>query len=96
MMTAEEIEAICRSLLYNAAARDWAAAKAAPEAPGAEYLTGFAAGHEAGELAAFAFVLSMLSGASATALIDEARTSASVEAEFLVDLMIDGLSDEAA
>ena len=90
-MTVEEIEAVCRGLLHNAAGRDLAASRAAPDVPGAEYRTGFAAGHEEGELAAMALVVAMISGESATALVDEARSAAVIDAVFPIDLHIEGV-----
>lgn len=95
-MTLEELEAVCRGLLRNAAARGWAATRAEPETPTPEYRTGFAAGYEAGELAALALVVSMLSGDSATALVDEARSQAAVEAEFPFELHVLPEPGEAA
>ena len=96
LVTLHEIEAMCRSLLSNAAARDWAASRAAPEVPTVEYRTGFAAGHEAGEVAALALVVSMLSGESATALVDEARSRAAVDAAFPFELHFEGLAEDVA
>ena len=88
-MNMTEVEALCRGLLLNAAARRWAAAKVEPESPSAEYLTGFAAGWEGGEMAAMALVISMITNESATRLVEEARTQAAIEAAFPFDLHID-------
>ncbi len=85
----EDIESLCRGFLQNAAARQWAVAGVAPEAPTVEYLTGFADGWEAGHVEAFALVVSMLSGDSMTALIEEAGSQAAVESMFPFDLMIE-------
>ena len=95
-MTAQELEGLARGLLHNAAARQWAASRAEPEVKSAEYLTGFAAGHEAGEVAAMALIVSLLSGESATALIDEVRAQAAVDAAFPFDLEIEFTSDDEA
>jgi len=84
----DDIESLCRGFLQNAAARQWAVARVSPEAPGAEYLTGFGAGWEAGHVAALALVVAMLSGASVTELIEEADAQAAVESAFPFDLVI--------
>ena len=84
-----ELEDLCRGLLHNAAAREWAASRVAPEAPSADYLTGFAAGWEGGELGAMALVLSMITGESATRLVEEARTQAAVDAAFPFELHVE-------
>ena len=92
-----ELEGLCRGLLLNAAARRWAASRVEPEAPSAEYLTGFAAGWEGGEMAALALVLSLITEESATALVEEARTQAAVDAAFPFELHIEmEPSDEEA
>ena len=95
-MRVEELEAMCRSLLHNAAAREWVAARAQADSATPEYHTGFAAGYQAGELAALALVVASLSGESATSLVEEARSQASVEAAFPFELHVEPAWDEAA
>ncbi|MEA2827556.1 MAG: hypothetical protein QOG43_1995 [Actinomycetota bacterium] len=82
------IESMCRGFLQNAAARQWAVALVAPEAPTVEYLTGYGDGWEAGHVAALALVVSMISGESMTDLLDDAGSRASVEAAFPFDMII--------
>jgi len=84
----DDIEGLCRGFLQNAAARHWAVAGVAPEAPTAEYLGGFADGWEAGHVAAFALVVAMISGDSITVLIEEADARAAVDSAFPFDLVI--------
>ena len=72
-MDDDDIESMCRGFLQNAAARHWAVARVAPEAPTVDYLTGFGDGWEAGHVAALALVVAMLSGESITALIERGR-----------------------
>ena len=83
-----EIEDLCRGLLANAAARQWAASKVQPEAPSADYVTGFAAGVETGEVQALSLVLRMLTGESPTRLAEEARSQAAVDAAFPFEVHI--------
>jgi hypothetical protein len=90
----DDIESMCRGFLQNAAARQWAVAKAAPEAPTAEYLTGFGDGWEAGHVAALALVVGMMSGESITGLIEEAGSQAAIGATFPFDMVV--VDDEAA
>ena len=71
-----DIESMCRGFLQNAAARQWAVAQVAPEAPTVDYLTGFGDGWEAGHVEAFALVVSMLSGESMTDLMNDAGSRA--------------------
>ncbi len=84
-----DVESMCRAFLQNAAARHGAVARVAPEAPTAEYLTGFGDGWEAGHVAALALVVGMISGESITGLIEEAGAQAAVEAAFPFDLVIE-------
>ncbi len=84
----DDIESLCRGFLQNAAARHWAIAQVAPEAPTAEYLTGYGDGWEAGHVAALALVITMMSGDSMTGLIEEAGSRAAVESAFPFDLVI--------
>lgn len=84
-----EIETLCRGFLANAAAREWAISRVAPEEPTVDYRTGFSAGFQAGELTGVAVVLSLLTGESATTLVDEARARASVDAAFPVEFHLE-------
>jgi hypothetical protein len=84
----DDIESMCRGFLQNAAARKWAVAKVAPEAPTADYLTGFGDGYEAGHVAALALVVGMLSGESMLGLIEEADAQAAIESTFPFDMII--------
>jgi|GEM_PF-2061642 len=93
----DDIESLCRGFLQNAAARHWAVARVAPEAPTADYLTGYGDGWEAGHVAALALVVTMMSGESMTGLIEEAGARAAVESAFPFDLIVeDGESGESA
>ena len=83
-----ETERLCRSPLQNAAARQWAAALAEPEAPSVDYLTGVGAGWEAGQVAALAMVVAMMTGDSATALIEDARSQAAMDTAFPFELFV--------
>lgn len=85
----DDIESLCRGFLQNAAARHGAIAQVAPEAPTAEYLTGYGDGWEAGHVAALALVVTLISGDSMTELIGEAGTRAAVEAAFPFDLVVE-------
>ena len=87
-----ETETLLRGLLQNAAARQSAVARAEPEAPSVDYLTGFAAGWEAGQVAALALAVGTLSGESPTMLVEEARTQAAVEAAFPFELHVEAAS----
>jgi hypothetical protein len=94
-----DIESMCRGFLQNAAARQWAVAQVAPEAPTVEYLTGYGDGWEAGHVAALALVVSMISGDSMTDLLDDAGSRAAVESAFPFDLVVidaEADSDEGA
>jgi len=87
--TMDDIESLCRGFLQNAAARQWAVARVAPEAPTVDYLAGFGDGWEAGHVEAFALVVSMLSGESMTTLIEDAGAQSAVESMFPFDLAIE-------
>jgi len=84
----DDIEGLCRGFLQNAAARHLAVSRVAPDAPTADYLAGFGDGWEAGHVAALALAVSIISGESITALIEEAGTQAAVETAFPFDLVI--------
>jgi hypothetical protein len=91
----DHVEALCRAFLQNAAARHRVVARTAPENPSADYLTGFGEGREAGELSALALVLSIITGGSATVLMEEARSQAEVDAAFPFELHIEDVTGEA-
>jgi hypothetical protein len=94
-----DIESLCRGFLQNAAARHWAVAQVAPEAPTVDYLTGFGDGWEAGHVEAFALVVSMMSGESMTDLMNDAGSRAAIESAFPFDMIIvdgDSGADEQA
>lgn len=84
--------ALCRGLLHNAAARQLALSRAEPEAPSAEYLTGFGAGWEAGHVAGMALALSVLTGESPTALVEDARAQAAVDLSFPFEVHFEAAS----
>ena len=94
--TIVDIESMCRGFLQNAAARQWAVAQVAPEAPTVDYLTGYGDGWEAGHVAALALVVSMISGDSMTDLLDDAGSRAAVESAFPFDLVIVDAQPESA
>ena len=91
-----EAEALCRGFLQNAAARQTIVARVAPEEPSADYLSGFSAGREAGEVAGLALALSILSGESPTALIADAQGQAAMDVTFPFELHVDFSSEELA
>ena len=68
-----EAEALCRGFLENAAARQSVVASVAPEEPSADYLAGFSAGFDSGQVAALALAVGVMTGESPTALIQDAR-----------------------
>lgn len=86
-----DLAAMVRAFLHNAAARHWAVSRAEPESPSVDYRAGFAAGREAGEVAALALVLGSITGESATALIEEARAQAAVDSALPFDLYLEML-----
>ncbi len=77
-----EVEALCRGLLQNAAARQSIVARVGPEEPSADFLTGYGAGLEAGQVAGLALALSIISGESPTALIEDAQSQAAMDSAF--------------
>lgn len=87
-MTSAEMEARLRGFLLNAAARQWAASQVEPEQPPVDYLTGFGAGWEAGQVSAFALVTSLLTAGSVTDIIEDARAQAAVDAAFPFELHV--------
>ena len=84
-----ETEALCRGFLQNAAARQSVVARVQPEAPSADYLAGFSAGRDAGQVAGIALALGVMTGQSPTALIEDAHGQAAVEATFPFELYIE-------
>ncbi len=90
------IEALCRGFLQNAAARQWAVSRTAPEAPNVDYLAGFGDGWEAGQVAGLALALGIIIGASPTGLIENALTTAAVDTAFPFDLFVEPAYPEAA
>jgi hypothetical protein len=87
--TMTDAEALLRGLLQNAAARQSTVARAEPETPSVDYLTGFGAGWEAGQVAALALAVGALSGESPTALVEDARGQAAVEVVFPFEVYIE-------
>lgn len=84
-----EAEALCRGLLQNAAARQAVVARVDPEAPTADYRTGFGAGWEAGQVAALALAVAAISGESPTAILEDARSQAAVDLAFPFELYVE-------
>ncbi len=97
-MTSSETEAQLRGFLLNAASRQRAVSQVDPERPSADYLTGFGAGWEAGQVAALALALSTFTGGSVSEIVEDARAHAAVEAAFPFELHIlaEGDDGEAA
>jgi hypothetical protein len=90
----DDIESMCRGFLQNAAARHQAVARVVPDAPTADYLTGYGDGWEAGHVAALALVVAMMSGESMTGLIEEAGAQAAVESAFPFDVVVHLVDEE--
>ena len=84
-----EIEALCRGFLQNAAARQSIVARVQAESPSAEYLAGFSAGFDSGQVAALALALGVMTGESPTALIEDAQGQAAVDATFPFELYLE-------
>ena len=84
-----EIEALCRGFLQNATARQSVVAGVQPEEPSADYLAGFSAGLDAGHVAALALALSVITGESPTALIEDAKSRAAVDSTFPFELFLE-------
>ncbi len=84
-----ETEALCRGFLQNAAARRSIVARVQPEVPSADYLAGFSAGRDAGQVAGIALALGVMTGQSPTALIEDAESQAAVDAAFPFELYIE-------
>jgi len=85
----EDIEALCRGFLQNAAARRWAVSLVAPPSPSADYLAGYGDGWEAGQVAGLALALSVIIGGSPTTLIEHALAGAAVDTTFPFDLFVE-------
>ncbi len=84
-----EVEALCRGFLYNAAARQAVVARVGPDEPSADFLAGFGAGWEAGQVAGLALAVSLMSGESPTALIDDVHSQAVVDSAFPFELFVE-------
>ena len=84
-----DAEALCRGFLQNAAARQSVLARVGPEAPSADYLAGFSAGVDSGYVAALALALGVMTGESPSALIEDARSRAAVDATFPFELVVE-------
>lgn len=82
-------EALCRGLLNTAAARQVALSRGEPERPSVEYLTGFSAGWESGQVSAFSLALSVITGESPTYLANEALARAAVDAAIPFELHLE-------
>ena len=84
-----EAEAMCRGFLQNVAARQSVVARVGPEEPSADYLAGFSAGFDSGQVAALALAIGVMSGESPTALIQDMRGQAAVESAFPFELHLE-------
>lgn len=84
-----EAEALCRGFLQNAAARRSVVARVGPENPSADYLSGFSAGFDSGQVAALALAVGVMSGESPTAVIEDAHGQAAVESAFPFELHLE-------
>lgn len=82
-------EALCRGLLNNAAARQVALTKAEPERPSVDYLNGFGAGWESGQVTALALALSIITGESPSSLASEALVRAAVDSSIPFELRVE-------
>jgi len=87
-----EVEALCRGLLQNAAARQAIVARVGPEEPSADFLTGYAAGMEAGQVAGLALAVSVITGESPTALIEDSQSQAAMDSAFPFEVYIEGVA----
>jgi hypothetical protein len=84
-----EIEALCRGFLHNAAARQSVVAAVQPDEPSADYLAGFSAGFDSGQVAAMALALSAITGESPSALVEGAQSQAAVDSAFPFELFLE-------
>lgn len=84
-----DAEALCRGFLQNAAARQSVVARVSPEVPSADYLAGFSAGVDSGYVAALAVALGAMTGESPTALVEDAKSRAAVDATFPFELFVE-------
>ena len=89
MTVLSDVEAQCRAFLQNAAARHAVVARVAPAEASADYLAGFGAGWEAGQVAALALAVSVLTGESPSALVEQACSQASIDAMFPFELYME-------
>ncbi len=83
-----EVEALCRGFLQNAAARHAIVARVGPEEASAEYLAGFSAGWEAGQVAALALAVGVMAGESPTGLIADVQAQAAMDVTFPFELHV--------
>jgi len=81
-----EVEALCRGFLQNAAARQSVVARVGPVEHTADYLAGFSAGWEAGQVAALALAVGVMSGESPTGLVADAQGQAAMDVTFPFEL----------
>jgi hypothetical protein len=91
-----EVEALCRGFLQNAAARQSVVSRVSPDEPSADFLTGFSAGFEAGQVAGLALAVGVMSGDSPTALIEDAASAAAVDLAFPFELHTEGYPEDKA
>jgi hypothetical protein len=84
-----EIEALCRGFLQNVVARQSVVSRVQPEEPSADYLAGFSAGFDSGQVASLALALGVLTGESPTALTQDAQGQAVVDAAFPFELYLE-------
>jgi hypothetical protein len=84
-----EIEALCRGFLQNAVARQSVVARMRPDEPSADYLAGFSAGFDSGQVAALALALGVMTGESPTALTEDAQSQAVVDAAFPFEVYLE-------
>jgi hypothetical protein len=91
-MTVTEAEALCRGFLQNVAARRSVVARVGPETFSADYLAGFSAGFDSGQVAALALAVGVMSGESPTALIEDVHGQAAVDSAFPFELHLEAKS----
>lgn len=81
-----EAESMCRGFLQNVATRRSVVASVGPEEPSADYLAGFSAGFDSGQVAGLALAVAVMSGESPTALIEDAHSQAAVDSALPFEL----------
>ena len=89
----DESEALCRGFLQNATARQSIVARVQPEEPSADYLAGFSAGFDSGQVAALALALGVFTGESPSALVQDAKSQAAVDAAFPFELYVEATDE---